>query len=120
MATFRHFSTCSGTIVELGKPDWVPGSWKAIDEAPGSAKFGGWLLVLTLDGVDSRRVEKKVRNANLFAIGVCPICSQHHFAERVISRPAAPKNHKCDDRCLNARGRNCECSCGGKNHGAGS
>jgi hypothetical protein len=31
-----------------------------------------------------------------------------------------PSLHKCDARCLNAKGHNCECSCGGKNHGAGS
>lgn len=24
----------------------------------------------------------------------------------------------CDSRCTGARGNNCECSCGGKNHGA--
>ena len=28
-------------------------------------------------------------------------------------------DHKCDGWCLNATGHNCECSCGGKNHGAG-
>lgn len=26
---------------------------------------------------------------------------------------------KCDARCQNAKGHKCECSCGGKNHGAG-
>lgn len=26
---------------------------------------------------------------------------------------------KCDARCLNSTGHVCECSCGGKNHGAG-
>jgi hypothetical protein len=26
----------------------------------------------------------------------------------------------CDGRCMGATGHNCECSCGGKNHGAGS
>ena len=26
--------------------------------------------------------------------------------------------HKCDSRCQSAKGFNCECSCGGKNHGA--
>ena len=26
---------------------------------------------------------------------------------------------KCDARCEGATGRNCECQCGGKNHGAG-
>lgn len=27
--------------------------------------------------------------------------------------------HKCDARCTSAKGHSCECSCGGKNHGAG-
>jgi len=27
------------------------------------------------------------------------------------------EGHKCDARCMNARGHNCECSCGGVNHG---
>jgi hypothetical protein len=40
--------------------------------------------------------------------------------ERAIERKASPSNHKCDARCLNARGFKCECECGGKNHGAGS
>lgn len=26
--------------------------------------------------------------------------------------------HRCDARCLHAKGATCECSCGGKNHGA--
>lgn len=29
-----------------------------------------------------------------------------------------PSLHKCDARCMNAKGHDCECSCGGKNHGA--
>jgi len=40
--------------------------------------------------------------------------------ERAIERKSNPSNHKCDARCLNATGFKCECSCGGKNHGAGS
>lgn len=28
--------------------------------------------------------------------------------------------HQCDARCMHAIGANCECSCGGKNHGAGN
>jgi hypothetical protein len=40
--------------------------------------------------------------------------------ERAIERKANPSNHKCDARCLNATGFKCECSCGGKNHGAGA
>ena len=41
-------------------------------------------------------------------------------AERKIERKSNPSNHKCDARCLNATGFLCECSCGGKNHGAGN
>lgn len=28
-------------------------------------------------------------------------------------------NHKCDAKCLYAKGPSCDCSCGGKNHGSG-
>jgi len=38
---------------------------------------------------------------------------------RVIYRKSNPSNHKCDARCRNAKGHNCECSCGGQFHGAG-
>lgn len=42
--------------------------------------------------------------------------------ERVINYKSNPSKHECDARCVNATGRtmNCECSCGGKNHGRGS
>lgn len=42
--------------------------------------------------------------------------------DRVINFKATPSLHECDARCMNATGRvmNCECSCGGKNHGRGS
>ncbi len=43
-------------------------------------------------------------------------------AERMINYRSNPSRHDCDARCFNATGRtmNCECSCGGKNHGKGS
>lgn len=52
----------------------------------------------------------------------------HHFfgtapdgsritAQRAIEFKRHPKLHKCDDRCVHARGHKCECSCGGANHG---
>jgi hypothetical protein len=55
----------------------------------------------------------------------------HHFigttpdgrkmnATRAIERKRNPSMHRCDARCMNARGHLCECSCGGKNHGAGN
>lgn len=41
--------------------------------------------------------------------------------ERVINYKVNGSKHVCDARCMNAAGRtmNCECSCGGKNHGNG-
>lgn len=40
---------------------------------------------------------------------------------RVINRKSSPSMHECDARCMYATGRTmqCECSCGGKNHGKG-
>ncbi len=42
--------------------------------------------------------------------------------ERTIKYKSFPSKHECDARCMNATGRtmNCECSCGGRNHGRGS
>ena len=36
---------------------------------------------------------------------------------RAIKYKAFPSKHVCDARCTGATGKNCECSCGGKNHG---
>jgi hypothetical protein len=36
---------------------------------------------------------------------------------RIIEYKRNPSLHKCDARCQNAKGRTCECSCGGKYHG---
>jgi len=38
--------------------------------------------------------------------------------ERVIEYKKNPTLHKCDARCRHAKGKSCECSCGGANHGA--
>lgn len=40
---------------------------------------------------------------------------------RTIVMKAGPSRHECDARCVNASGRtmNCECACGGENHGKG-
>ena len=40
--------------------------------------------------------------------------------QRSIEFKARPSLHKCDARCQNAKGRICECSCRGKQHGAGN
>jgi hypothetical protein len=42
--------------------------------------------------------------------------------DRTITYKSNPLRHDCDARCMNATGRimQCECSCGGKNHGRGA
>jgi hypothetical protein len=47
-------------------------------------------------------------------------CDQRHavFPLRRIEGTYSP-DHKCDSRCMNARGWKCRCSCGGANHGRG-
>lgn len=47
-------------------------------------------------------------------------CSNGHkfFPVKAI-KGTYSKDHKCDARCLNAKGVECTCSCGGANHGAG-
>lgn len=47
-------------------------------------------------------------------------CPQGHrvFPLRRIKGTYSP-DHKCDARCLNAKGHTCTCSCGGANHGRG-
>ncbi len=45
------------------------------------------------------------------------ICGRRRLAQSVIGKYNAGK--KCDGRCLAATGHQCECACGGKNHGAG-
>lgn len=49
-------------------------------------------------------------------LGLCPSCGK----VMVYGGLVAIKNErvKCDARCTSARGHTCECSCGGKNHGA--
>lgn len=43
-------------------------------------------------------------------------------ATRTVILKQFPSRHDCDARCMNATGRTmqCECACGGKNHGKGA
>ena len=47
--------------------------------------------------------------------GICPSCfrAMDYGQLKAYLKP----EHKCDARCTGARGPNCECSCGGANHG---
>ena len=46
----------------------------------------------------------------------CPKCSRSILLSPVYG---IVTDHKCDAKCLNSKGHICECSCGGRNHGAG-
>ena len=79
-----------------------------------------------------------LKTARFIAIGGVP--SRHNRYDgynRLVGHPAVggdacmpvtrkiyykrnPSLHKCDARCMNARGHDCECSCGGANHGIGA
>ena len=52
-------------------------------------------------------------------LGTAPDGSKIRATRKIEMKPY-PSMHKCDGRCLNATGFKCECSCRGKNHGAGS
>lgn len=65
------------------------------------------------------QAEKIRRSGNLYQFGTCELCGAVHPVERAIEYSANPSNHACNGQCMSARGPNCECHCGGKNHGAG-
>lgn len=54
-----------------------------------------------------------------FFVGKHPVTGLDVPAVRRIYYKVNGSKHKCDGRCLHAKGRNCECACGGANHGAG-
>lgn len=58
-----------------------------------------------------------IRPANF--TGTCGRCGERHAATRIVEYSVTPSRHRCDARCQNARGRECECACGGVHHGKG-
>lgn len=50
----------------------------------------------------------------------CARCPEGHkpFRMKMVKGTYSP-DHKCDSRCLNAKGHECTCACGGMNHGRG-
>jgi hypothetical protein len=48
----------------------------------------------------------------------CPRCKQHAWEGRTLEGQHNAKV-RCDARCMGAKGHQCECACGGANHGAG-
>jgi hypothetical protein len=46
----------------------------------------------------------------------CRACGRPRYAKQIVGRYSA--RHTCGARCMASTGPSCECSCGGKNHGA--
>jgi|SRR6185312_3079836 len=46
----------------------------------------------------------------------CRKCGEPRYAKLV--RGVVSTKHECNAKCLSSTGTTCECSCGGKNHGA--
>jgi hypothetical protein len=92
----------------------------------GKCKEKGCDYVIFATGEDVQRADtfKDVRaGAGVFHVahqGRFARCSNGHkfFAVKAVKGTYSP-DHKCDSRCLNARGWSCTCSCGGANHGRG-
>ncbi len=52
--------------------------------------------------------------------GIFARCDKGHKVFRLKQiKGTYSADHKCDARCLNAKGNSCTCSCGGMNHGRG-
>jgi hypothetical protein len=91
----KYFGECAGAVVELSSIEWLP-----------------LLVHMPCDG-------KLVRDYGRHAVGSCSSCKAKHPARRRISYVPSSSPHVCNSLCMSARGPNCECRCGGKNHGAG-
>jgi hypothetical protein len=77
-----------------------------------SARTGEKVL-LTLDGRSYDRTRPFILNG----VAVTARCPDHGVYRLQAVRGKLAPEHKCDARCMNATGHNCECSCGGANHG---
>jgi hypothetical protein len=71
--------------------------------------------VENFSGVKAGQAPVRVGNNGVF--GRCKD-SHKFFPLKAVSGTYSDK-HKCDSRCLNAKGNDCTCSCGGMNHGRG-
>lgn len=110
MANVRYFhDTPDGAALELARP-------RGMARKEASARFPG----ATFERWDSFAVwvggsAAPVWNGSSWDDKPLPVT-------RMVTFKARPSLHECDARCMNATGRtmNCECSCGGKNHGRGA
>lgn len=120
MASLIYFTRCAGEVVEI--PSIEYSAFNADDARTvaysNQTRFISYSRthpVITLADLE------RMHSPCLLAYGRCsrPGCSDVHLPDRFIERNARPSLHACDVRCMFARGHQCECACGGKNHGAG-
>ena len=64
----------------------------------------------------SRIVHRPTLTTRLLAPDACPSCGKRIRLQPV--KGTFSESRKCDARCTGATGPNCECQCGGANHGA--
>jgi hypothetical protein len=69
------------------------------------------------DWKDVKLVGTPYRLGNSGVIARCPKRHRAFGMKRI--KGTYSESHKCDSRCLNAKGHDCTCSCGGMNHGRG-
>jgi len=99
----KHFAECPCcSLVELQRIQWA--DTRDFERIMGRAVLAG---------------EKLAREGCLFAFGSCATCARILPSSRRIHYSKNPSRHVCNSKCMGAVGPNCECSCGGKNHGAG-
>jgi hypothetical protein len=104
MARFAYYADLAdGTVLE----------WKDTAERIGTDLFGAPRYRSVAAKVDHREDGKLA--------GYHPARGWTRIT-RTVRLKASPSRHVCDVRCINAKGRamECECSCGGKNHGRGA
>jgi hypothetical protein len=58
---------------------------------------------------------KRITSSDDYYTG-CPNCHTKHIDGNVV-KGTYSESHKCDARCMNAKGQDCECSCAGASHG---
>lgn len=90
----------------------------------GRCKECDFALFTTRDNITDADSFREVRQAGVvYQVGnngFFARCPERHkvFMLKAIKGTYSP-DHKCDARCLNAKGHTCTCSCGGANHGRG-
>jgi hypothetical protein len=75
---------------------------------------------IQLDGATTwKRVDQCRSKPMAWALSrTCPDCDSYKVTVNVV-KGTVVESKVCDGRCMAATGPNCECSCGGENHGGG-